>query len=428
MTPLADIDAERAVLGSMMLEQKAALVALEFGLQSEHFADRRCRLAFAAAIDLTLSGRPIDAVQLRAVLSDWGDLDAVGGLSGILDLGSTVATAANVRHYAERVRDKARIRAVVDRAQRLIADAPCAADPDAFLREEITAIAEAAASTRTGAPIEDAEVWTRGVLEELEREHADNKEPGLTTGFRVYDRAGGLRPGFLYLAAGRPGSGKTAWMLNLALAAAESGRRVFVVSLEMTRRELVERLIAMRSTMKASTLGSARRLSADDWEHVYGGLRSLSKLPLTMWCPANVSFDQVRAAALQLNTMRRIDLLAVDYLQLVRTAGVHREQEVSAISRGLKLLAKELACPVLALCQLNRKVEERRPPIPVASDLRDSGGLEQDADHIAMLYRPHEYDESADPEAAEVIVTKDRHGPRGVAKMRFIAAHQRFED
>lgn len=428
MTPRADVEAERAVIGSMLLDTKAALVALELGLMPEHFADRRCRLAFCAAIDLAKAGRPIDVVELRALLSDRQELGAVGGLPGLVALGETVATAANARHYCARVKSKAKIRALADAAKTLIGEAEDASDGDAFVGEQLAALVAAVGPPGAANKITRSSEWAAAALARLQRDH-EAEPSGVLVGFGVFDRAGGLQPGHVQVIAGRPSMGKTVFAQCLALGAAERGHPTMMVSLEMTQEELTKRMFAMRTDLSLGQINQPKRIREPSaWEEVYRCARSFAEIPLTLWDPHSLDFDELRAAVLQFHATNPVGLLIVDYLQLIRVPNRYREQEIAEVSRRFKALAKEIHAPVVLLAQLNREVEKRVSKLPLLSDLRESGAIEQDADFVGMPNRPIVYDDDAPAELACLHVVKNRHGQAGRCALRFSGPHQRFED
>jgi len=427
-------DAERSVLGAVLLDSQALFRVQEI-LESGSFFAPRHRKIFRAFERLSVRGVPLDLVTLRAELDGAGELEACGGAPYVAGLLDGVSRAANVEHYAKIVKEKATLRDLIVAAQWIHANAAGAeASADDILDEAEKRIFQVAQGRlRSGfLPIRESADITMRLIEELsEREGTVTGEP---TGFVDLDAmTAGLQPTDLVILAARPSMGKTALALNIAAnAALRHGRTVGVFSLEMAHQQLFMRLLCSEARVDAHRLRTGR-LGQDDWQRVIKAYRELSESPMFIDDTPGVSVLEVRAKSRRLQLERGMHLLIIDYLQLMRGHGRYesRQQEISDISRSLKELAKELKVPVVALSQLSRATEQRggdhRPQL---SDLRESGAIEQDADVVMFLFREEVY-KREDPELrgrAEVIVGKQRNGPIGTVPLVFIREFTRFEN
>ncbi|HEY8368888.1 MAG TPA: replicative DNA helicase, partial [Thermodesulfobacteriota bacterium] len=395
---------------------------------------------YAAMLELSERGAPIDVITLAEALRVQGRLDDVGGRAGLAALADATPTAVGIEAYARPVRDRSLLRRAIAAAQAIIArgyEDP--GDVDDFLDQAERSVFEL--SERRVRP---SFVATRDLVREAfrvieERAEAGNPTTGVPTGFRdLDDMTGGLQPGDLVIIAGRPAMGKTAFALNLAAHVALRERRgVAVFSLEMSREQLVMRMLCAEAKVDAGRLRSGF-LSERDWRELTRHAGRLSEAPLFIDDTPALTVLEMRAKARRLTAERPLGLLVVDYLQLMRgpdQGGERREQEISEISRGLKALAKELSVPVVALSQLNRGLEMRDEKRPKLSDLRESGAIEQDADLILFLYRDVVYRNrewrEANPDKvgdAEVIIGKQRNGPIGTVHLEFVDRFTLFQD
>lgn len=462
--PPCDLDAEAAVLSSMLLSSEAVDVAGEI-LKCDHFYSDANRRVFEAIIQLQQERKAIDVVSVAGWLRDRERLQQVGGTPYLAQLTDATPAVANVETHARVVREKWRVRQLISICQRFAAEGygDCG-DTQSFIdraEQSIFEIARVPEST-TVVPLRTAVVEAFRILNEATQRGGGIT--GIATGFSQLDRMmAGLHPGDLYIVAGRPGMGKTAFVLNLALNIARSrapsasesdpygeqpaelpGFAVAFFSLEMPKEQLAARLLASEARVDMADIRKGR-LQPRDWSKLTEAAARLATMPV--WLddtPALGLFDlRAKVRRMQAELSRgggetqaqasRLGLVAIDYLQLMqgrRDAG-SREQEISELSRGLKQLAKELHVPVIALSQLNRAVETRntKDKRPQLSDLRESGAIEQDADAIMFIYRDEYYDrDSEDKGIAEVILAKQRNGPTGVVKTKFSAAHTRFDN
>jgi len=432
--PPQNLDAEASVLGAIMLENDAINRVLEI-LTPEDFYRESHRKIFRATIELSERNEPVDIITLSDLLKAKDQLEGVGGTSYLASLNDLVPTAANVTHYARIVREKAilrnLIRAATDIATRGFEEQ---GNVDEFLdTAEKTIFEIAERRIKSGFHlIGDLITDSIKTVEKL----YERKEmvTGVPTGFRDLDEiTGGLQPADLIVVAGRPSMGKTALCLNIAAyAALDAHVGVAIFSLEMAKEQLVLRMLCSEARVDNSKVRAGYAAERDFPKLVMAAGR-LHDAPIFIDDTPAISVLELRAKARRLvkDRERKVGLIIVDYLQLVSgmaDAG-NREQEISGISRSLKALAKELNVPVVAISQLNRQVENRKPPKPVLADLRESGAIEQDADVIAFIYRDVVYNEKTDePNIAEVNVAKQRNGPIKTVRLAFLNEFNRFED
>jgi replicative DNA helicase len=437
--PPQDLDAERAVLAGVIRDNDAVNRVVEL-VGPDDFYQPSHRLVFAAMLDLSDRGAPVDAITLAEALRAGGRLDDAGGRAAIAGLADATPTAVGIEAHARAVRDRALLRRAITAAQAIIArgyDDP--GDVDEFLDQ-----AERSVFALTARRARPSFVASRELIREAfrvveERAESGNPTTGVPTGFAALDdMTGGLQPGDLVIVAGRPAMGKTAFALNLAAhATLREKRGVAVFSLEMSREQVVMRMLCAEAKVDAGRLRSGF-LSDRDWRELTRQAGRLSEAPLFIDDTPALTVLEMRAKARRLMAERPLGLLVVDYLQLMRGGGEsadRREQEISEISRGLKALAKELSLPVIALSQLNRGLEMRDEKRPKLADLRESGAIEQDADLILFLYRDAVYRNrewrEANPDKvadAEVIIGKQRNGPIGTVHLEFLDRFTLFQD
>ena len=415
-------------------------------LPSDAFYDRRHGLIYGAMLRLYEKGQPVDLITTTSRLRDDGGLDQAGGAAYLTELADVVLSPAHIDHYASLIRDKAMLRGFIAAATQGIEEAYAnQADPDVALEAAEKAIFQATQDRLTNSvqPMRDVVSSALAVLQ-ARYEHK-GQVLGVTTGFKMLDQlTTGLQPGDLIIIAGRPSMGKTAFALNIAAnAAIRDGIPTAVFSLEMSAEQLGLRLLASEARVSGSKIRSGFLSREKDWPALTEAADNLAQARIFIDDTPAITVLEMRSKARRLKSEANLGLLLVDYLQLMRgrTGTDNREQEISEISRSLKALAKELDVPVVALSQLNRKVEERPNKRPILSDLRESGAIEQDADVIAFIYREKVYrkkDQDKDggqapqptPEdnIAEIIVGKQRNGPTGTVKLVFLDGLTKFED
>ncbi len=433
--PPHSLDAERAVLGGILLENNALNTVTQV-LTPDDFYSRANALIFEAMGELFRRGQPVDLVTLRGWLVDRGNLQKAGGDEHMLSLTETVPTVENIEHHAEIVRDKATVRRLITRCHEIAAQGyGDYGDVKEFVDEAEKKVFEVAKAQKK-APYEHIKDVVIRTFEQVTAA-AERKEriTGMPTGFAKLDKmTAGLKGGELIIVAGRPGMGKTAFALNVALnGCAERKEPVVVFSLEMAKEELARRLLCSEARVDGGRMRTGM-LTRDDWTKLTSTAGTLTNLQLFIDDTPALSITELRGKARRLKSEHGIGLVVVDYLQLMRAGSKveSREKEISEISRSLKALAKELEIPVMALSQLNRGVETRsgKDKRPQLADLRESGAIEQDADVILFIYREEFYNRE-DPELrglAEIIIGKQRAGPVGSVKCRFFHEYTRFEN
>lgn len=435
------LEAEASVLGGILLRNDV-LSQLDT-LEEDAFYDPKHKAVFSAMRRLEEQTKPIDEVTLENELSRDGRLEAIGGLSFLAQLALRVPTADNVTYYAEIIKDKHSARrlmlAASDISARGYEDFGTIQD---YLDEAESKIFEVTQRKETSGP-RLIKPLIKEVFSSLDERFASpDGVTGVPTGFADLDqRTAGLQPTELIILAARPAMGKTSFALSIAQNCADENHGawpVLVFSLEMSSTQLAERLLCSEAKVDSTALRKGRLQRQDMTNLTYAAAR-LSKAPIMIDDTPALSIREVRARARRFvadkNLFRehKTGLIVVDYLQLMRgsreSRNGSREQEISEISRGLKSLAKELDCPVLALSQLNRSLESRTDKRPQLSDLRESGAIEQDADVIIFIYRDVVYNEQTeDPNIAEVIIGKNRHGAIGTVKTTFVGRYTRFEN
>ncbi len=437
--PPHSVEAEQAVLGGLLLENGAwDRIADQVGESDFYRQDHRQLLR--AITRLIAENKPADVVTVAELLQSLGELEAVGGLPYLVSLAGNTPSAANIRRYAEIVRERAVLRKLVETATRIAdsAYAPGGRSAGQLLDEAEAKIFEIAETgSRNNQGFQEIQPLLRAAVERIdELYHRDNPSEvtGIPTGYVDIDRmTSGLQPGDLVIVAGRPSMGKTAFSLNIAEhVALDAGLPVAVFSMEMGAQQLVMRMIGSVGRLDQHKLRIGQ-LKDDDWQRLTYALGKLNEAPFYIDETPALNALELRARARRL--MRqcggKLGLVVVDYLQLMSSAssGENRATEISEISRSLKALAKELNCPVIALSQLNRSLEQRPNKRPVMSDLRESGAIEQDADVIMFIYRDEVYNpDSQDKGRAEIIIGKQRNGPIGTVPLAFLGEHTRFEN
>jgi replicative DNA helicase len=431
--PPQSVDMEQSVLGAILLENNALVKVLEV-LEGRDFYQEAHRWIFEVMIELFEENMPIDLLTVTERLRKKDRLEAIGGATYLAELVELVPTAAHVWHHASVVREKAVLRALIHTATTIVTDSyDDTEDVDMLLDRAEQAIFEIS-QRRVNTGFVHINAVLKGSFKRIEQLY-ERKEliTGIPTGFRDFDsRTAGLQPSDLIIIAGRPSMGKTAFCLNIAQhVGIQVGRPVAIFSLEMSKEQLVMRMLCAEARIDSSKLRTGF-LSREDWPRLTKAAGVLSEARIYIDdMPAQSSLD-IRAKARRLRIeLGDLALVIVDYLQLMqgRSRTENRQQEISEITRALKALAKELQVPVVALSQLSRAVEQRKPPRPQLSDLRESGAIEQDADVVALIYREEVYNEETDKKGiAEIIIGKQRNGPTGTVQLTFRGEYTRFDD
>ena len=432
--PPQNIDAEQSILGGILLENSSINSALEI-LSKGDFYNEAHRKIFGVIIELSEKNEPVDLITLSNALKDRSMLDSVGGTAYLASLVDNVPSAANVVNYAKIVKEKAILRGLIGSATNIITSCyETGSDVDEVLDKAEHSIFEISENKVRPSfyPIREIVKDSFRSIEDL----YSRKEliTGVPTGFeKIDDLTSGLQKSDLIIVAGRPSMGKTAFALNIAqFAAMETQTAVAIFSLEMSKEQLVFRLLASEAKVDSQRLRKGF-LGETDWPKLTTAAGRLSEAKLFIDDTPAITVLEMKAKSRRLKADQGLGLIIVDYIQLMRAGGNrdNREQEISEISRSLKALAKELHVPVIALSQLNRKVEDRTNRRPQMADLRESGAIEQDADVIAFIYRDEVYNKSDDnPEkgTAEIIIGKQRNGPTGIVKLAFLEKFTSFEN
>jgi replicative DNA helicase len=441
-TPPQDLEAERAVLGSLLLSKDALERAAE-RLTADDFYKEGHQIIFGAMQDLFRAREPVDLVTVASKIRDLGKLDEpeVGGVTYLTHLANVVPTAANAGHYIQMVEEKAHLRKLIHAATEVAQMSYEQKDDiDQILDRAQQKILDVAAD-RTSGEFSEVKHILGETFENINKlAAAGGAVTGLSSGFRDLDKmTAGLQKSDLILIAARPSMGKTAFVLNIARAVAapvkddpEAGKSVAIFSLEMSKQQLVQRLLCAESWVDAQRLRTGQ-LRNQDWDNLKVGISRLERTKIFIDDTPGITVGELRSKARRLKMEKDLDLIVIDYLQLMSgnsgKGGDNRQQEISEISRSLKILARDLQVPVIALSQLSRGVEARQSKKPMLSDLRESGSLEQDADIVMFLYRDDYYNEdSEEPGLAELIIAKHRNGPVGSIKLFFKKEYTRFTD
>ena len=425
-------EGERAIIGGLLIDNDALPKVLSILLEEDFYREAH-RLIFAAVTELFNRGEPVDWVTLTSQLQKTGCLDRVGGPAYLTELIDAVASAANIVHYATVVKEKALLRRLISASTEIATKCyEVESGIDEFLDEAEQLIFQVGESRVQSGFVHIKDLMTSGIktVETLyeKKEHVT----GVPSGFKDLDQlTAGFQSSDLIVVAGRPSMGKTSLALNIATYAAIEGRTpTAIFSLEMSKEQIALRILCSKARVNLKNLRTGH-LSRDEWPRLTGAAGLISEAPLFVDDTPAINTLELRAKARRLKKEKGLGLVVVDYLQLMRgaTRSDSREKEISEISRSLKALAKELSAPVVALSQLNRKVEERPNKRPKLADLRESGAIEQDADVIIFIYRDEVYNKSEDnPKRgeAEIIIGKQMNGPIGMVKSHFNATYSSF--
>ena len=438
--PPHDEDAEQAVLGSMLTDNDAVMAAVEV-LKEDAFYREDNKIIYQAILNLYSKSEPIDIITLKDELESMGKFEQVGGFEYLASLPDKVPTTANVQKYIKIVEEKSVLRNLIKTANEII---ELGYNPT----EDVEDIMDGAEkkifdimqskNTKSYTPIKDVLVESFTNLEKLynQKQHVT----GVPTQFYdLDDKTAGLHGSELILVAARPAMGKTAFALNIATnAALRANVPVAIFSLEMSKDQLVNRMLCSEAMVDSNKVRT-EKLDEEDWTKLAEAIGPLSEAGVYIDDTPGISVMEIRTKCRKLKMEKNIGLVVIDYLQLISGSNKRngsREQEISEISRSLKVLAKELNVPVIALSQLSRAVEQRDDHRPMLSDLRESGAIEQDADIVMFLYRDDYYNkESAEKDIAEVIIAKQRGGSTGTVKLywmgnytKFVNIERRFDD
>lgn len=430
--PPHSVEAEQSVLGSILLD-KEAMISVSETLVPEDFYKEAHKVIYESMLKLYNSQSEIDLITLTDELRDQGYLDDIGGIAYITSLSTVVPTTSNIKYYVNIVKEKSISRQLISAANDIINLGYDGSAKVEYVLEnaekKIFDISQERA-TNDFQPINQVISEALSMLEKLYEEK--NDVTGLTTGFRdLNKKINGLQRSDLLLIAARPAMGKTAFALNLVQNAALKGdASVAVFSLEMSKEQLVQRMIASQSTVELKKIKTGT-LADNDWPRITDGMAILSGAKIHIDDTPGIKISELRSKCRKLKIEKGLDLVLIDYLQLMEGEGQNesRQQEIAKISRSLKILSKELDCPVVALSQLSRAPEQRADHRPMLSDLRESGSIEQDADIVMFLYRDEYYNPDTEKKnIGEVIVAKNRHGETGTVELVWFGGIQKFAD
>ena len=431
--PPHSLEAERSVLGVMLLDKDTIPKVIQIIDRPEIFYSDIHRIIYGGILKLFDANKPVDLITLREEFRKQNSLEKVGGSSYLVDLINSVITTANVEYYANIIKEKYILRDLLKASYEITnLSYEGTLDLEVVLDRAQSLIFSVTQSVSRTSFSHIKDVLT-GTFEHIEAAyHKQEIITGIPTGFTELDRlTTGLQNSDLVVIAGRPSMGKTALAMNIVQhAAIEAGIPCLIFSLESAKEQLVERMLGTEARVDSHKLRTGF-LSEDDWSKLTDAAGRLAEAPVYIDDAPNISVMELRAKARRLKAEQDINLVVVDYLQLMAgdRRAENRQQQISEISRSLKGLAKELNIPVIALSQLSRAVEQRVDKRPLLSDLRESGAIEQDADLVISLYREHYYSHQAEDEGmAEVIINKQRRGPIDKMKLTFIGEYTRFEN
>jgi replicative DNA helicase len=431
--PPQNLDAEESVLGAMMLSPGAIGAVSEILDAGDFYRESHAKV-YRAALALYARGEPVDAITLVDELEQRGELEDAGGRTRVHELAALVPASANAGHYARIVREMATLRGLIRAGSEISQLGWERVGEPADLVDRAEQIVFDLSQSRVSTEFSHIEALLKESFERITALYEAGEEiTGVPSGFRDVDRlTSGFQPGNLVIVAARPSMGKSA--LGLCMAANIAIRNqvpVALFTLEMSKAEVTQRLMCSEAKVESQRLRSGK-LAPDDWPRLTAACDKLAKAPIYVDDTGSITMMEIRSKARRLKSKEpTLGMIVVDYLQLM-TSGSNAEsrvQEVSQISRNLKILARDLDVPILAMSQLSRAVEQRHDKRPILSDLRESGSIEQDADLVAFIYRDEYYnDDSPDQGLAEVILAKHRNGPTGTEKLSFLKRYAKFAD
>ena len=430
--PPHSVESEQSILGSIILDKEAIITVAET-IQPMDFYKEAHKIIYESMLKLNSNNEPIDLITLIEELRKEGHLDSIGGISYLTSLSTIVPTTSNVKYYANIVKEKSVMRQLIKASNEIInLGYDASTDVQEILDKAEKNIFDIS-QEKSGDDIQPINVVLQDTFEMIEKLCTDKSEvTGITTGFAdLNKKINGLQRTDLILLAARPAMGKTAFSLNLVQNAALKGdASVAVFSLEMSKEQLVQRMLSAQSNVELSKIKTGN-LGESDWPRIIDGMAVLSEANIFIDDTPGIKISEIRSKCRRLKIEKGLDLILIDYLQLMEGEGKNenRQQEIAKISRSLKILAKELDCPVVALSQLSRSPELRKDHRPILSDLRESGSIEQDADIVMFLYRDEYYhDDSEKKRIGEVIIAKNRHGETGNVELVWFGQVQKFAD
>ena len=430
--PPNNVEAEKAVIGAMMLDSDAIMVCSEI-LTAGEFYQQQYGIIFDALVEMYRDGIGADLVTIQNKLREKEGTPELYSVEYLGELLASVPTSANVKFYAEIVHEKAVLRRLIKVTEQVTRECYMDSQPLEDILEDTEKSVFDVIQQRGGSefePIRDVVLRTLDSIEKAAKQKGNIT--GLETGFRDLDaKTAGLQKSDLILIAARPAMGKTAFVLNIAeYVALHSNSTIALFSLEMSKEQLVKRMLAMNSMVDSQKIRTGD-LEDDDWDKLVGSVRKIGNSNLVIDDTSGITASELRSKCRKLKIEQGLDLVIIDYLQLMTGAGKRksdsRQQEISDISRSLKVMARELDVPVIALSQLSRAVESRPDKRPMLSDLRESGAIEQDADIVMFIYRDEYYNPDSEKKGvAEVIVAKQRSGPTGPVELAWLSQYTKF--
>lgn len=424
------VEAEQSVIGSMIMDREAIVVASEL-ITGEDFYNRQYGILFETMVELNDAGSPVDLVTLQNKLKEKDVPPEVSSLEFVRDLITAVPTSANIKYYANIVAEKATLRRLIRLNEEIANTCYAGKESLEYILEDTEKRVFQLVQKRTTDDFVPVRQIVMNAMDKIETA-AKNKGSvtGIPTGFIDLDyRTAGMQPSDLILVAARPSMGKTAFELNLAqYMAFKKNLTVALFSLEMSKEQLVNRMFSLESNVDAQKLRTGQ-LNDEEWERLIESAGTIGKSKLIIDDTPGISIAELRSKCRKYKLEHDLSIIMIDYLQLMSGSGrtESRQQEISDISRSLKALARELSVPVVALSQLSRAVEQRPDHRPMLSDLRESGAIEQDADVVMFLYRDDYYNhDSPDRGVSEVIIAKQRNGPIGTVKLAWLPQYTKF--
>ena len=430
--PPHSVESEQSILGSILLDKDAIITVTET-IKPDDFYKEAHKIIYECMITLSNKGEPIDLITLTEELRKQGHLNDIGGISYITSLSTIVPTTSNVKYYADIVKEKSVLRKLIKASNEIINLGYSGATKIEDVLEQAEKSIFDISQENTSDDFKSINLVLMDAYDMIEKLYTNKSDvTGITTGFKdLNKKINGLQRTDLILIAARPAMGKTAFSLNLVQNAALKGdASVAVFSLEMSKEQLVQRMLSSQSSVELKKIKTGT-LNDNDWPRIIDAMAVLSDAKIHIDDTPGIKISELRSKCRKLKIEKGLDLVLIDYLQLMEGEGNNesRQQEISKISRSLKILAKELNCPVVALSQLSRAPEQRADHRPMLSDLRESGAIEQDADIVMFLYRDEYYHaDSESKNIGEVIIAKNRHGETGSVELVWLGEVQRFGD
>jgi replicative DNA helicase len=428
--PPHSLEAEQSVIGSMIMDREAISIAIEH-IDQHDFYHPDLKLVFNSIVDLYSKNNPVDLVTLQNGLKKEDSLERIGGVEYLSKLAMSVPTSAHIKNYASIVKEKSVLRRLIKTGQDIISDSYESKDELEIIlnsaEEKIFNIMQ----NRKTEEFSHVRDLINPTLNKIVSAHENGDSvTGISSGFIDLDtKTAGLQPADMILVAARPSMGKTAFALNIAQHAAVKGKiSTAIFSLEMSKEQLVNRMLCSESMVDAQKVRTGS-LEDEEWSNLLSGAAILNDSPIYIDDTPGITVGEVRAKCRKLKLEHGLDLIMIDYIQLMsgNGNGESRQQEISEISRSLKGLAREMNAPVIALSQLSRACEQRADHRPMLSDLRESGAIEQDADVVMFLYRDEYYDKDSDAKGmAECIIAKQRNGPTGTVELAWFGQYTKF--